>query len=92
MPTRQLKIQLESLQHTLDETDGPMSEEEREALQALANHIEARLLAVENNADVDGDPTLVDGVNLMIEQFSSRHPTVAATLRSVGKALADMGI
>ncbi|MEH6501175.1 MAG: DUF4404 family protein [Pseudoalteromonas distincta] len=92
MPARQLKIQLESLQHTLNETDGPMSEEEREALQALADNIEARLLAIETNADVEGDPTLVDGVNLMIEQFSARHPTVAATLQSVGKALADMGI
>lgn len=92
MPARQLKIQLESLQHTLDEIDGPMSEEEREALQALANNIEARLLAIETNEDIEGDPTLVDGVNLMIEQFSARHPTVAATLRSVGKALADMGI
>lgn len=92
MPARQLKIQLESLQHTLNETDGPMSEEERDALQALADSIEARLLAIETNADVEGDPTLVDGVNLMIEQFSARHPTVTATLRSVGKALADMGI
>lgn len=92
MPARQLKIQLESLQHTLDEIDGPMSEDEREALQALANNIEARLLAIETNEDIEGDPTLVDGVNLMIEQFSARHPTVAATLRSVGKALADMGI
>lgn len=92
MSARQLKVQLESLQQTLNETDGPMSEEERDALQALADNIEARLLAVETNADVEGDPTLVDGVNLMIEQFSARHPTVAATLQSVGKALSDMGI
>jgi hypothetical protein len=92
MPARQLQIQLESLQHTLNETDGPMSEEERASLQALADNIEARLRAVEANEAPEEDPTLVDGVNLMIEQFSARHPTVAATLQSVGKALSDMGI
>lgn len=92
MPARQLKIQLESLQQTLNESDGPMSKEEREALQALAINIEARLLAIESNVYVEEDPTLVDGVNLMIERFSARHPTVAATLQSVGKALSDMGI
>lgn len=92
MPARELKVQLESLQHTLNQTDGPMSEEERDALQRLSDDIEARLLAIEKNEHADSDPTLVDGVNLMIEQFSARHPTVAGTLRSVGKALADMGI
>lgn len=92
MPARRLKTQLESLQNTLDEADGALSEEEREALQALADNIEARLLAIETNANADADPTLVDGTNLMIEQFSARHPTLAATLRSVVQTLSDMGI
>ena len=92
MPARRLKTQLESLHNALKQTEGPLSEEEREALQQLANDIEAKLEALEKNAQAEADPTLVDGVNLMVEQFSARHPTVAATLRSVVQTLSDMGI
>ena len=52
----------------------------------------ARLLKERGDADVEEDPTLVDGVNLMAEQFEARHPTLAGTLRSVMQSLADMGI
>ena len=88
MPTERLKSQLESLQATLNESDSQLTVEEREALQAL----EARLLKERGDADVEEDPTLVDGVNLMAEQFEARHPTLAGTLRSVMQSLADMGI
>ena len=83
MPTERLKSQLESLQATLNESDSQLTVEEREALQALKER---------GDADVEEDPTLVDGVNLMAEQFEARHPTLAGTLRSVMQSLADMGI
>ena len=92
MPTERLKSQLESLQATLNESDSQLTVEEREALQALATSLEARLLKERGDADVEEDPTLVDGVNLMAEQFEARHPPLAGTLRSVMQSLADMGI
>ena len=54
--------------------------------------LEARLLNETTDLQVDEDPSLVDGVNLMAEQFEARHPTLASTLRSVMQSLADMGI
>ena len=92
MPTERLKSQLESLQATLNESDSQLTVEEREALQALATSLEARLLNETTDLQVDEDPSLVDGVNLMAEQFEARHPTLASTLRSVMQSLADMGI
>ncbi|HDZ57372.1 MAG TPA: DUF4404 family protein [Pseudomonas xinjiangensis] len=92
MPQRQLKAQLESLEEMLNESEAPLTDEERESLQALATNIKARLLAMEASEEAQADPTLVDGVNLMIGQLSVRHPTVAATLRSVAQTLSDMGI
>lgn len=91
MPTQQLKNQLEDLQRILAETDQPLSPEERASLQQLADRIEARLIAREQEADTD-DTTLVDSVNLSIEHFYARHPTVAGTLQRVVQALSDMGI
>ncbi|WP_373186140.1 DUF4404 family protein [Halopseudomonas sp.] len=91
MPAQQLKNQLENLQRILAETDEPLSPEERESLQQLADRIEARLLAVQHDTDME-DTNLVDSVNLSIEHFYARHPTVAATLHRVVQALSDMGI
>ncbi|RHW20121.1 DUF4404 family protein [Pseudomonas jilinensis] len=93
MPTKRLKSQLESLQQTLNQADGPLSEEEREALQTLADNIEAKLTLMEaEEAMTEADPTLVDGVNLLIERLEARHPTLVGTLRSVAQSLSDMGI
>lgn len=92
MPSDRLKSQLESLQQTLNESNSPLSSEEHEALQALATSLEARLLNETTDLQVDEDPSLVDGVNLMAEQFEARHPTLESTLRSVMQSLADMGI
>ena len=91
MPTQQLKNQLEDLQRILAETDQPLSAEERASLQQLADRIEARLLAREQETGSD-DTSLVDSVNLSIEHFYARHPTVAGTLQRVVQALSDMGI
>jgi hypothetical protein len=93
MPTQQLKSQLEDLQRILAETDQPLSSQERASLQELADRIEARLLAreAENRTDPE-DAGLVDSVNLSIEHFYARHPTVAGTLQRVVQALSDMGI
>ena len=93
MPTQQLKNQLEDLQRILAETDQPLSAEERASLQRLADRIEARLLAREQETGTETDDTsLVDSVNLSIEHFYARHPTVAGTLQRVVQALSDMGI
>jgi len=93
MPTQQLKNQLEDLQRILAETDQPLSAEERASLQQLADRIEARLLAREQETGTETDDTsLVDSVNLSIEHFYARHPTVAGTLQRVVQALSDMGI
>ena len=93
MPTQQLKNQLEDLQRILAETDQPLSAEERASLQQLADRIEARLLAREQETGMETDDTsLVDSVNLSIEHFYARHPTVAGTLQRLVQALSDMGI
>lgn len=91
MPAQQLKNQLEDLQRILAETEQPLSPDERQSLQQLADRIEARLLAAQNDNDPE-DANLVDSVNLSIEHFYARHPTVAGTLQRIVQALSDMGI
>ncbi|MFE9566537.1 DUF4404 family protein [Streptomyces sp. NPDC006487] len=39
-----------------------------------------------------GDEHLTDSVRLAVERFEISHPAVAATLQSIGLALANMGI
>ncbi|MFA5679159.1 MAG: DUF4404 family protein [Pseudomonas sp.] len=92
MPEQQLRAQLEALQQTLDDPDIQLSTTERHSLEELANNLEARLLVREANEESLADPNLVDGVNLMVEEFSERYPTLAATLRNVGQVLSNMGI
>lgn len=92
MPEEQLRAQLEALQQTLDDPEIQLSDNERRSLEELANNLEARLLVREANEESLADPNLVDGVNLMVEEFAERYPTLAATLRNVGQALSNMGI
>ncbi|WP_150304235.1 DUF4404 family protein [Pseudomonas saliphila] len=92
MAEQHLKEQLESLEEMLEDPEAPLSAEERASLQQLATNIKARLIARDVNEEAEADPTLVDGVNLMIEQLEARHPTTAATLRSVMQTLVDIGI
>lgn len=91
MPAQQLKNQLEDLQRLLAETDQPLSPQERQSLQQLHDRIEARLLTTQGESNPE-DANLVDSVNLSIEHFYARHPTVAGTLQRVVQALSDMGI
>lgn len=92
MPEQQLRTQLEALQQTLDDPSIHLSPQERGALEALASHLEARLLVREATEDDTNDPTLVDGVNLLVEELSERYPTTAATLRNIVQTLSNMGI
>ncbi|HIZ51223.1 MAG TPA: DUF4404 family protein [Candidatus Pseudomonas excrementavium] len=92
MADEQLQAQLESLQQTLNDPEIILSEEERSAVQALADNLEARLLVSEAGEEGVADPSLVDSVNLLIEEFSERHPTLAGTLQNVVQSLSNMGI
>ncbi len=93
MPEHRLQAQLDSLEALLSDPEAPLAPEERESLQQLATNIKARLIATEaDEMPMEEDPSLVDGVNLMIEQLSARHPTTATTLRSIMQTLANMGI
>ena len=92
MPEQQLRTQLEALNQTLNDPEIRLSAEERSSLEALADHIEARLLVREATEDNTTDPTLVDGVNLMVEELSERYPTTAATVRNIMQTLSNMGI
>ena len=92
MPEQQLRAQLEALQQTLEDPAIQLSIQERSSLEELANNLEARLLVREANEESVADPSLVDGVNLLVDDFSERYPTLAATLRNVGQILSNMGI
>ena len=92
MPEQQLRTQLEALNQTLNDPEIWLSTKERHSLEALADHIEARLLVREANEDNTTDPTLVDGVNLAVEELSERYPTTAATVRNIMQTLSNMGI
>ncbi|UAW97127.1 DUF4404 family protein [Halopseudomonas nanhaiensis] len=92
MPANRLKVQLEHLQETLTDPEAPLTPEERQSLQELATNLEARVIAMEAQEQAEADPTLVDGVNLMVERFEASHPRVAGTLRSVMQTLVDIGV
>jgi hypothetical protein len=92
MPQHRLKAQLDVLEELLNEPETPLTDAERESMQQLATELKARLIAMQANEEAERDPTLVDGVNLLVEQLEVRHPTTAATLRSVMQTLSDIGI
>lgn len=92
MPEHQLRTQIEALRQTLSDRDTQLSIQERSSLEALINHLEARLLVTEANEESLADPSLVDGVNLMVEELAVRYPTTAATVRNVMQSLSNMGI
>ncbi|TVP88696.1 MAG: DUF4404 family protein [Pseudomonadaceae bacterium] len=92
MSAQRLKSQLESLQNTLDEAESPLTDEERTALQDVADSLQARLLAAEAQEQLESDPTLVDGVHLMVERFEAEHPSLTGTLRNIIQTLSNMGI
>ncbi|MBD2838936.1 hypothetical protein D9M68_278390 [compost metagenome] len=87
MPER-LQQQLQQLRDQLAQ-EPPLDAEERASLIELMQEIELRLA---QDAAMAPDATLVDGVNLAVERFETRHPTLAGTLRNIMQSLANMGI
>ncbi|PMZ92665.1 MULTISPECIES: DUF4404 family protein [unclassified Pseudomonas] len=87
MPARELQEQLNALREQLEQNP-PLTEVEREDLHALMQQIELQL-DLETKTK---DSSLADGVNLAVDRFELEHPTLAGTLRSIGQALANMGI
>ncbi|WP_188635745.1 DUF4404 family protein [Halopseudomonas pertucinogena] len=92
MSEQQLRDQLEALRQTLDDREIQLSIEERSALESLANNLEARLLVREANDESVADPSLVDGVHLMIEELEVRYPSTATMVRNIMQTLSNMGI
>ena len=88
MPAQQLRQQLEQLRNQLEQAP-PLDADERGAIQALIEQIEAQLAL---QSPPPADETLVDGINLAVERFEVSHPTLAGTLRNIMQTLANMGI
>ena len=92
MSEHQLRTQVQALRQTLADREIQLSIQERSSLEALVNHLEARLLVSEANEESLADPSLADSVNRMVEELAVRYPTTAATLRNVMQTLSNMGI
>ena len=88
MPAQQLRQQLEQLRNQLEQAP-PLDADERGAIQALIQQIEAQLAL---QSPPPADETLVDGINLAVERFEVSHPTLAGTLRNIMQSLVSMGI
>lgn len=88
MPAQQLRQQLEQLRNQLEQR-APLDADERGAIQALIEQIEAQLAL---QSPPPADETLVDGINLAVERFEVSHPTLAGTLRNIMQSLVSMGI
>lgn len=89
MPKDALQSQLSQLHQQLHQVTA-LSTEEQAALQAVAHDIEA-LLANPDAASQQHD-SLVDSINLAVEQFEVQHPTITLTLRNIMQGLVSMGI
>jgi len=87
MPTQRLQQELQALREQL-ESQSPLTEEDRAALRDLIKDIEMQLA----NEEALADETLTDSINLAVERFETRHPTLAGALRSIMQSLANMGI
>ena len=87
MPKESLLRELSALREQLEQQP-PLNEEQRAELELLIRDIELKLA----NEDALNEGSLVDGVNLAVERFEVRHPTLAGTLRSIVQSLANMGI
>lgn len=92
MPKAQLQAQLDYLRQALNDPDAVLSDLERSSLEDLAKRLEARLLVSDSADDALSDPSLVDGMNLLVEEFAERHPMLATTLQNVMQTLSNMGI
>ncbi|MFP3515406.1 DUF4404 family protein [Pseudomonas sp. SIMBA_077] len=87
MPARELQNQLDTLREQLEQNP-PLSEDQRQHLNNLAEQIEAQI-ALEH---VTQNSSLADSVNFAVESFEVDHPGLAATLRDIVQKLGNMGI
>ncbi|MEB0204590.1 DUF4404 family protein [Pseudomonas sp. CCC3.1] len=87
MPAGKLQDQLDTLR-TQIEQNPPLSTEDREHLNDLAQQIEAEI-ALEKATN---DSSLSDSVNETVERFAISHPTLAATLQNIVQTLGNIGI
>jgi predicted transposase YdaD len=87
MPARELQAQLDTLRAQLEENP-PMTEVEREDLQALIQQIQSQI----ELESVTHDASVADGVNLAVERFELDHPGIAGTLRNIVVTLGNIGI
>lgn len=87
MPARELQAQLDTLRAQLEENP-PMTEVEREDLQALMQQIQSQI----ELESVTHDSSVADGVNLAVERFELDHPGIAGTLRNIVVTLGNIGI
>ncbi|MEU7065692.1 DUF4404 family protein [Streptomyces sp. NPDC053429] len=87
MSEQDLRHQLRSLREQLEEQPA-LSLREREDMHALIDRIEDRL----QTGDTASHSGLTGGVTCAAERFEADHPKVAGTLRSIGVALANIGI
>lgn len=87
MSARELQEKLNTLREQLEQNP-PLTEAEREDLDALMQKIKLELELETKTKNVN----LADNVNLAVERFELEHPTLAGTLRQIGQALHSMGI
>lgn len=87
MPARELQAQLDTLRAQLEENP-PMTDVEREDLQALIQQIQSQI----ELESVTHDASVADGVNLAVERFELDHPGIAGTLRNIVVTLGNIGI
>ncbi|WP_329192455.1 MULTISPECIES: DUF4404 family protein [unclassified Streptomyces] len=87
MSVQDLRDQLRSLRKQLEEQPA-LTLRERDDIHALIDRIEDRL----RTGDAASHSGLTGGVTRAAERFEAGHPKVAGTLRSIGVALANIGI
>ncbi|MFJ9074680.1 DUF4404 family protein [Streptomyces sp. NPDC102278] len=81
MPNHATREHLEALRAELRTTGAALPGREREHLEALLDRLEA-----------DEDPGMTESLHLAAERFEVKHPSLAATLRTIGVNLANIGI
>ena len=88
MPDRKkLEEQVEILRGQLEQ-DPPLSEEKREALEALIAKFELQL----ELEPATQTPSISDDVNQAAIELDAEHPVISGTLRNIMNTLGSMGI
>ena len=88
MPDRKkLEEQVEILRGQLEQ-EPPLSEEKREALEALIAKFELQL----ELEPATQTPSISDDVNQAVSEFDAEHPVISGTLRNIMITLGNIGI